>query len=289
MERLRLRDGRDLAFDDVGDRGGFPVVWLPGLGDSRLARHPDDSLAADRGLRLISIDRPGYGGSSPQPHRMTTDTAHDVEQLVDHLDLTAFAVAGWSLGGLHALAVAYALPGRVSRALVVDSLGLVEEPGGLSALHWTGSLPQRLRRVPALERAWFALITRQVQHNVEGYLDGMAKACSEPDRAVLADPAFRSMLAVEKIEAARQGPGGTLTDYNTASPLGFHLTGVTQHVDVFHGAQDTIVAPAAGRRLARRLPNGQFHSIDPGGHLCFLTRWTELLDTLADPAGTAAG
>ena len=50
---------------------------------------------------------------------------------------------------------------------------------------------------------------------------------------------------------------------------------------VFHGAQDTIVAPDAGRTLARRLPNGAFRSLDPGGHLCFLTYWTQLLDTLA--------
>ena len=287
MHQLTLTDGRLLAFDDVGHRDGFPVVYLPGLGDSRLARHPDDTLAQRAGLRLLCLDRPGYGESTPQPQRTTADTARDTEQLADHLGIPVFGVLGWSLGGLHALAVAYHLRDRVSHVVIVDSLGLVDEPGGLSQLHWTGSLPQRLRRLPPLQRAWFALLARQVQGNVDAHLDGMAKACAEPDQEILTDPIYRRMLAAEKTEAWKNGPEGTLTDYNTASPLGFDPGDVTQPVAVFHGAQDTIVAADAGRTLARRLPNGEFHSLDPGGHLCFLTYWTELLDTLAGKTDTA--
>ncbi len=287
MHTQTLSDGRLLAYDDVGAPDGFPVIYLPGLGDSRLARHPDDSLAQGAGLRLISLDRPGYGGSSPQPHRTTTDTARDVEQLADHLGLPLFAVLGWSLGGLHGLAVAHHLPTRVTHVVLVDSLGLVDEPGGLSQLHWTGRLPQRLRRVPPLQRAWFALNARQVQGNVQAHLDAMAKVCSEPDQQILTDPTFRPTLAAEKTEAWKNGPDGTLTDYNTASPLGFNPGDVTQPVDVFHGAQDTIVTPQAGHTLAQRIPNAQFHSINPGGHLSFLTHWTELLDILSARTDTA--
>lgn len=288
MPTVTLADSRVLAFDDVGDPGELAVMYLPGLGDSRLARHPDDTLATAARLRLISIDRPGYGASSPQPHRTTTDTATDLEQLADHLGLSEFAVFGWSLGGLHALAVAHHLPERVTHVVLVDSLGLVDEPGGLSQLHWTGSLPQRLRPIPSLQRAWFALLARQVQRDVQAYLDGMAKICSAPDEQILTDPTYRAMLAAEKTEAWKNGPDATLTDYNTASPLGFEPAAITQPVDVFHGAQDTIVATEAGRALARRLPNATFHAIDPGGHLCLLTHWEELLVTLAHTASTTA-
>jgi pimeloyl-ACP methyl ester carboxylesterase len=58
-----------MAVDEVGDPAGAPVLYLHGTPDSRLARHPDDGLAAAAGVRLLAIDRPGYGGSSPLPHR----------------------------------------------------------------------------------------------------------------------------------------------------------------------------------------------------------------------------
>jgi pimeloyl-ACP methyl ester carboxylesterase len=64
---VTLGDGRTLALDDVGDPAGVPVVYLHGTPDSRLARHPDDGVAAAMGVRLLAVDRPGYGGSSPGP------------------------------------------------------------------------------------------------------------------------------------------------------------------------------------------------------------------------------
>ena len=50
---------RPLRFDDVGDPSGTPVVYLHGGGDSRLSRHPDDSIAASLGVRLLAVDRCG--------------------------------------------------------------------------------------------------------------------------------------------------------------------------------------------------------------------------------------
>ena len=48
-----------MTFDDVGDPDGTPVVYLHGGGDSRLSRHPDDSIAAELGVRLLALDRCG--------------------------------------------------------------------------------------------------------------------------------------------------------------------------------------------------------------------------------------
>ena len=64
---LTLPDGRTLAADDVGAPDGRPVVYVHGTPDSRLARHPDDGLARRLGVRLVAVDRPGFGHSSPHP------------------------------------------------------------------------------------------------------------------------------------------------------------------------------------------------------------------------------
>jgi pimeloyl-ACP methyl ester carboxylesterase len=57
-----LPDGRVLGWAEYGDQVGSPVVYLHGTPGSRLSR-PDDT--ALEGIRLITLDRPGYGRSTP--------------------------------------------------------------------------------------------------------------------------------------------------------------------------------------------------------------------------------
>jgi pimeloyl-ACP methyl ester carboxylesterase len=98
------------AYDDVGDPGGRPVVYLHGGGDSRLSRHPDDSIAAGLGVRLVAIDRcgPARGGR----RRSLLDRADEVRAVVDALGIERFGVVGWSAGGPHALAFGVEAIGR---------------------------------------------------------------------------------------------------------------------------------------------------------------------------------
>ena len=48
-----LSDGRSLGYDDVGDPHGVPVLFVHGAPDSRRARHPDDGIAGDLGVRVV--------------------------------------------------------------------------------------------------------------------------------------------------------------------------------------------------------------------------------------------
>jgi len=61
MNSLELKDGRQLAYELFGDKNGKSVIFHHGLGDSRLARYPDEKLTAEAGVQLITVDRPGYG------------------------------------------------------------------------------------------------------------------------------------------------------------------------------------------------------------------------------------
>jgi len=97
-----------LNFDDVGDPAGAPVVYLHGGGDSRLSRHPDDSIAVELGVRLVAVDRCG-----PSPRGRTLRSwAEEVVSLLGTLGIERFGVIGWSAGGPHALAVAAGAPAR---------------------------------------------------------------------------------------------------------------------------------------------------------------------------------
>src|SRR3954467_10442739 len=111
---FELAGGRRPAFDDVGDAAGAPVVYLHGCPDSRLSRHPDDSIASRAGVRLIAVDRPGYGSSDADPSSTEATQADDIVALADGLGLARFAVLGWSSGGPGALAVGALHPDRVT-------------------------------------------------------------------------------------------------------------------------------------------------------------------------------
>lgn len=113
MQTFTLPDGRQLAYREMGDPTGLPVVYQHGWGYPRLW-HPDTGIAQRAGVRLIGVDRAGYGQSTLQPDRTVADSAADVAALADHLGLDRFAMLGWSLGGLHALAAAAAMPQRVA-------------------------------------------------------------------------------------------------------------------------------------------------------------------------------
>ena len=118
---VRLADGRILRTQDSGAADGQPVLFHEGLG-SRLVADPLAALATHAGLRLLSHDRPGFGGSTAQPGRRVADAAADVTAIADQLGVDRFAVWGTSGGGPFALACTALLPDRVVAAALVSPL-----------------------------------------------------------------------------------------------------------------------------------------------------------------------
>ena len=99
MKQARLNDGRVLAFAEWGEPQGRPVLFFHGTPGGRLTQWWDDRLPGDKGVRLVTVDRPGIGGSDPARGRSVADWAQDIGQLADHLGLDRLAVVGFSSGG----------------------------------------------------------------------------------------------------------------------------------------------------------------------------------------------
>jgi pimeloyl-ACP methyl ester carboxylesterase len=120
---LKLGDGRTLHIYDTGAPAAgarLTVLWHHGTPNTGAPPEPLFPAAAERGIRWVSHDRPGYGASTPQPGRDVAAVARDVAAIADALDIGTFAVMGHSGGGPHALACAALLPGRV-QAVVAGS------------------------------------------------------------------------------------------------------------------------------------------------------------------------
>ena len=109
-----------------------------GTPNSRHLYGPAVADAAARGLRLIGYDRPGYGGSTPQPGRTVADCAADVRAICAELGLDRLAMWGISGGGPHLLACAALLPGLVTAAASLASLA----PSDVGGLDWFDGMGQ---------------------------------------------------------------------------------------------------------------------------------------------------
>jgi pimeloyl-ACP methyl ester carboxylesterase len=149
---ISLRAGRTLAYAESGDPNGVPLVFLHGWCGSRLTRHPDDSVTASLGVRLITIDRPGVGLSDRRRGRRLLDWPDDVAELMDRLGVDRFGLVGHSGGGPHALACGVRLADRITRLGVVCGFAPMDRPGATD-----GMLADMRRAVPLLGRLpWLA-------------------------------------------------------------------------------------------------------------------------------------
>ena len=280
---LRLPDGRTLAYTISGDAGGFPLLFFHGAYGSRRERHPDDGIASASRVRLVTLDRPGYGASTFAPRRRLLDWPGDVALLAETLGLARFAVAGWSGGSAYALACAHALPERVTQALVSGTVVPFDEPGATEG--WplaTRVLFALARRAPPLARAWLARSYRRRTRDLDGFGREVEASMAPCDVALAREPAVQRMLAESRADAFRQGVDGVVQGHViNARAWGFDPSGIRVPVHVWHGSDDRNTPIAFARRLARRVPGARLRELPGEGHLLLLAHWREMLDALA--------
>ena len=278
---IQLDDGRRIACAERGDPAGRPVFAFHGLPGSRLQQHPEAGVAAVRGARVIHVDRPGFGLSSPQPGRSLASWAPDVAAIADRLDLERFAVCGVSGGGPFALACAAVLGDRVTRAAIVSGVG---PPGSMHGGRMT--LPARTAFYLAARALWLMrapvrAATRVALRAPERFIDRIAAHLAADDRRTLARADVRAMLARDLAEALRQGVDAMITDLRLESrPWDFPLAAIRAPVALWHGEDDWIVPPAATHHLAAAIPGADAHVVPGAGHFMIFDRWVEILDWL---------
>lgn len=263
---VELGDGRRLSYDEVGDPAGRPVVYLHGCPDCRLTRHPDDAIAARLGVRLVAVDRPGYGASDPPRDWTRRSEADDVLALMDHLGIDRFAVLGWSSGGQIALECAAIAPSRIAAVGLVASTAPTPFDGDVGALAQE-MLPFLAPPEPTPELA--------LEHIREAKSDVYL---SDLDSIAGLDQHLASAMQT----ALAGGTAGAEFDIrNLMTPWDVDLAGIDVPVTLWYGTNDDVVDLSVGTALAEALPRARFEIVDGASHLLLLTHWTALLESLA--------
>lgn len=262
---VRLRDGRTVCYAEYGAPDGAVVVNAHGGLACRLDVASADAAARAVGVRLISPDRPGIGGSDPQPGRTILDWAGDVADMMDRLGVGRFAGMGWSMGGQYAAALAWALPERVHRVAIIAGALPLTEPGVFAQLPAFDRIYTRLsQHAPWLVKPCFAAMAVAARSAPALYGRLAAAQLGAADATVLRDDGYAEFARMSA-EALRR-PDGVAGDYRAwLRPWGFAPEQIAIPVDVWGGEQDQLVTIAWPRELARRIPTATLHE-KPGGH-----------------------
>lgn len=273
--RITAPDGRTLAVAEWGDPDGLPVLAIHGTPGGRISWYgPDPDIDARYRLRRLTVDRPGYGHSTPRPGRRVVDFVDDLVTVAEALRVEEFVVTGGSGGGPHALACAATLPQRVLRCLVQVSLAPLGAPG-LDEQAWlAGMAPDNVtefRAALAGESALRAFCEPDRQMMLERLAAGRSDflgdgmELSEEDVAQLIKHA--AVVSAHVADALAPGIEGWVDDdLAFVAPWGFDVGAIQVPVLVSYGRADTLVPPAHGDWLAAHIPSAQVE-VTEAGHL----------------------
>jgi len=267
---LRLRDGRKLAFTDLGDSRGYPIVFGHGMPGSRLEGYFFHEQACQHGFRILTPDRPGIGGSNFQPGRTLLNYPDDITELADSLELAHFAHVGWSSGGSRTLACCYKLGHRVDLGVCLSGLThFAEFPGSgglLQATRWPG--PQLVRLSPRLTELTVTLIAWLSRRHPGLYLKGAEEMASRQDQQLLHALMNEGLFRSDQLTCLNSGGRAIATDLLTElRNWGFRLRDVRTPIFLYQGEDDSFVPTDYARHLAKNLPAADLTLMPGTGHL----------------------
>lgn len=278
-EFVALRSGRRLAYAQIGDPAGTPVVLLHGLPGSRVQRHPDDSIATRLGLRVLMPDRPGCGLSDPDAKRRISDWVPDLAALLDHVGASRVALGAWSGGAPYACAAAAAMPERVSRLALVSPMSPLDRPGALDDAPDFAKRGLKLAQAtPFLVGPAVASWHRRLLKDPQTVARTLSARLSRADRQLFDSPGLQQIFISMLLDATQQGPQGMTTELKLlTTPWGVDLRSIAAPTTVWHGDDDRIVPTSMGRWMAGAIPGAVFRNVPGGGHFVALQIWEELL------------
>jgi pimeloyl-ACP methyl ester carboxylesterase len=274
---VQLSDDRVLhAYDTADSDSARPLVvfWLHGTPNIGAPPKPLFPAAERLGVRWVSYDRPGYGGSTPRPGRNMASAAADVSSVADALGVDRFAVLGHSGGGAHSLACGALLTDRTLGVVCVAGLA----PFGADGLDWfAGMAPSGVASLRAAAEG------RAAKESYEAMDSGGDPGFVAADEAALSGEWSWFMDVVRP--AVEAGPGGLIDDDLAAvSPWGFDPAEVLAPTLLLHGGLDRVVPSTHSEWLARHCPTSELWLSPRGGHISVLESAPQALEWLRERA-----
>ena len=290
-QTITLDIGRKLGYAEFGDLQKKPVFYFHGHSSSRREPKMYDFEKKLSEVRLIAVDRPGYGLSDFQKDRKLLDWPVDVVELADALNIDKFAVLGGSGGAPYVAACAYTIPDRLTTCGIVSGLGPIKF--GTEGMMRSNRLELFFgRRFTFMLRFLFWLQMKYIRRMKKKDKESLEKLflkqankhnVPEPDRIIMGDPE-RIPLFLELFEEPfRQGSKGPYHEGKIfARDWGFDLEDISPDLTIYlwHGALDIAVPIKMAELVCEAIPNCISKFYPDEGHLSTAVNHIEEIITI---------
>lgn len=276
---VELADGSALHYYDATPdaSGHVPIIYHHGSPNIGEPPGPLIGPAAERGLRWIGYDRPGYGGSTAQPGRSVGHAAFDAAAVADVLGFQRYAVLGHSGGGAHALACAALTPERVIGAVSISGMAPLAAkgldwfaglyPGGEAELRAATRGPDALRAYLKTSVFDSAMFTEDDWAALSGEWDWFNRVVS------LAEPS---------------GPEPFIDDdVASVGDWGLDPTDIAVPTLLVHGTADRVVPASHSRWLAEHIEGAELLEVEGASHISVMREAPRVLDWIAARAAAS--
>lgn len=276
---VQLADGRQLGYAEYGDSTGKPLLYFHGWPGSRLSGIETDEAAKKLRVRVLSIDRPGFGLSDYKEGRTLLDWADDVTELVDTLKIKKFSIVGVSGGGPYVAVCAYKIPHRIQKAGIVVGLAPPYIQGILEGMSFQGKLGwASYKRFPFVRT--ISALGAVLQFSYFPTL-GLVLGFEAKEDRVLLRTTLKDKINGAITEAFRQGIKGPRHDLKVYTDnWGFDLTKIKVPVFLWYGAKDKNVSLSMGKYYESTIPKSTLFINQNGGHLFRNEHEEEIIGTL---------
>ncbi len=276
-QTITLTDGRLLGFAEYGDPKGSPLFYFHGWPGSRLRISSLDEDAKAAGIRMISLDRPGYGLSTYKKERQLLDWPDDVTALADHLKIKKFAIAGISGGGPYAAVCAYKIPERLTKVGIVVGLAPTYVPGVLSDM----PLAYKAGWANYAKSPVIAHIGSSFHHLAVKFPLGLSDPFSpKVDRNVIGPQRKESLVSLrEAFRQGRKGPARDLMIYS--KDWGFDLRDIHVPVHLWYAQKDKNVPVTMGEYYHKQIKGSTLVIYPQEGHMVSITHAKEIFEVLS--------
>lgn len=277
VRTLTAPSGRMVHYADTGEPGWRPVLYIGGTGTSARAMLMTgylDTLRKRLKIRLISVERNGFGDTAFDRGWTIADYPDEVRAVLDHQKVARFAVVAISGGGPYAAHVAAAMPDRLISLHFAAALADVVPDGAARCAADPATLAKALAPTVQDPRKWWAFPANSPTHAIPGFAD---RARDEGARAFF--------IAGQMGDAAPEA--AEMLRYCQSHLADLPLHAVHAPVFTYYGLADPLVTPANAARWHALIPGPATSRTWPGeGHDVQYRHWDQILVDIAGLSGT---
>jgi len=282
-----LRDGRRISGAIFGDiKSSRVIFYFNGFPGTRLEATLAHDEAVRLGLKIIALDRPGLGESSPKRGRLVMDWPKDVEEVATLLNIDKFAILAVSGGAMFALATAAYFGERVQALAIVSGVAEGWRPGALKGMHLANRGILEIGLVsPILGRCLIATIASVWRFSPLAAALWFRSVLSPGDVEIVKRPSVTRLLMANIAFALKQGIAGVVDEYSClVSKWGIPFERISAPSSFWHGTADSYVPFKMAQINHELVPGSALKSVPGAGHFMMVDCFGDVLRELSECA-----